>query len=358
MDNIKIIGSKGLTFDDVLIVPNYTEVKREDVDVSSYLSKNIKLEIPLLSSPMDFVTASEMAIAIGKLGGLGVIHRNMVIEDQVKEITTAKKEIEHVAAAVGVGRDLEERIEAINQAQADIVLIDSAHGFSKQILDAVKFIKEKYRNLVIIAGNVATGAAAKAIIEAGAGVVRVGMGPGSICTTRIIAGVGIPQITAILETSQVARKYGAKIIADGGLRNSGDVVKAIAAGADMVMSGSLFAGCKEAPGKIITIKGKKFKNYRGMGSVAAMKEGSAARYGQEYRIGQEKKLIPEGVEGMVSYKGGVSDVVNQIIGGLRTGMYYTGVKTISELQEKTRFIRVTQASLIESYPHDILMNNE
>lgn len=355
MDNTKIIDTIGLTFDDVLVVPNYSEVKREDIDVSTSLTSSIRLDIPLISSPMDTVTNSEMAVALGKLGGLGVIHRNMTIVDQAEEVKKAKKEIPLVAAAVGVGKDLEMRIEALSVLGIDMVVIDSAHGYTKGVVEATKFISEKYKNLTIIAGNVASAAGVKALIEVGADVIRVGMGPGAICTTRIVAGIGIPQITAILETVAIAKNYGVKIIADGGLRFSGDIVKALVAGADAIMSGSLFAGCDEAPGKIISIKGKKYKSYRGMGSVSAMRQGSAARYGQEYRVGQEKKLIAEGVEGLVLYKGSLENVVDKLVGGLRTGMYYAGVRNIRELQEKTRFIRVSPAGVVESYPHDILI---
>jgi len=351
----KIISIEGITFDDVLVVPNYSEIKREEIDISVNLSSRLRLNIPFISSPMDTVTTGKMAIALGKLGGLGVIHRNMSIEKQAEEVIEAKKEVPFVAAAVGTGRDLSDRLQVLTRAGLDIVVIDSAHGFSKMVVEATNFIAEKYKNLLVISGNVATAAGAKALIEAGAFAVRVGMGPGSICSTRIVAGIGVPQITAIMETVKVAKNYGISIIADGGIRSSGDIVKALAAGADAVMVGSLFAGCQEAPGKVVLYKNKKYKSYRGMGSISAMKEGSAARYGQEYRVGQEKKLIAEGVEGLVPYKGSLETVVNQLTGGVRSGMYYAGVKTIRELGEKTRFIRVTPASQIESYPHDILV---
>lgn len=356
MDPDKIIGKKGLTFDDVLVIPNYTQVKREDIDVSCHLTAKIKLDIPIISSPMDTVTTSHMAIALGKLGGLGVLHRNLSIADQAKEVEKTRREMETVAAAVGVGVDLEERIAALVSAGLNIIVIDSAHGFSKGVIEATRFLSGKYKNLAIISGNVATAAGAKALIEAGARGLRVGMGPGSICTTRIVAGVGMPQITAIMETAAVAKKYNVPVIADGGLRNSGDIVKAIAVGASTVMSGSLFAGCLETPGEMVVKDGRKYKKFRGMGSILAMKEGSAVRYGQNYRKGQEKKLIAEGVEAMVEFKGTVEDVVNQLIGGLRSGMYYAGVRTISELQEKTRLIRVSSASVVESHPHDVVLS--
>lgn len=355
MNEEKIIDPVGLTFDDVLLLPNYTDVKREEIDVSSYLTQKIKLAIPLLSAPMDTVTTAKLAIALGKLGGLGVIHRNLNLEKQVNEVKKVKKEDLLTAAAVGVGKDFEERVAALVKAGADVLLIDSAHGFSKWVIEATQFIADKYKNIALISGSVATAAGAKALIGAGAAALRVGMGPGSICTTRVVAGMGVPQITSILETVAVAKQYVVPVISDGGLRFSGDIVKALSAGASTVMSGSLFAGCDEAPGKIVTVDGKKYKNYRGMGSLASMKEGSAARYGQEYRLGQEKKLIAEGVEGLVPYKGTLEETVTQLIGGLRAGMYYAGVKNIVELGEKTRLVRVTQASLVESHPHDIII---
>lgn len=348
----------GLTFDDVLLYPNYTQVKRQDIDISTNLTKKIKLSIPLLSAPMDSVTESKMAIALGKLGGLGVIHRNFSVEDQTKEVKKTKKEIDLVAAAVGVGKDLQERVRQLDKAGVNIVVIDSAHGFSKWVIEATSYISGKYKHIAVISGNIGTAEGAHALAKAGADVLRVGMGPGSICTTRVVAGVGMPQLTAIVNAATVAQKHGIPVVADGGLTNSGDIVKALAAGALVVMSGSLFAGCDETPGKIVTIKGKKYKSYRGMGSIAAMKEGSAARYGQDYRRGQEKKLIAEGVAGMVSYKGLVEKVVNQLIGGLRAGMYYVGARNIKQLQERAQFIQVTSASQLESHPHNIIVNSK
>lgn len=355
MEQSKILETIGLTFDDVLLVPNFTSVKRDEIDICSYLTPKIRLSTPIISAPMDTVTTSKMAIALGKLGGLGIIHRNMTVSDQAKEVEKAHAENVLVGAAVGTGRDLEERVSALVRAKTDVLVIDSAHGFSKLVIEATKYISENYKNVALVSGSVATAAGAKALIEAGAAALRVGMGPGSICTTRIVAGMGVPQITAIMETVSVAKRFGIPAIADGGLRYSGDIVKAIAAGASTVMSGSLFAGCLEAPGKTVTIKGKKYKSYRGMGSVRAMKEGSAARYGQEYRRGQEKKLIPEGIEGLVPYAGTIEEQVSRLVGGLKAGMYYAGVKDITELQEKSRFIRITQASLIENHPHDIIL---
>ena len=349
----KIIGTPGLTFDDVLLIPNYTEVKRDDIDISSSLTAVIKLKIPLISSPMDTVTEKEMAIAVGKLGGLGVIHRNLTVEDQIVQVSAVKKENLLVASAVGVGSDLPLRVDSLIRAGCDVLFIDSAHGFSKWVIEATSFIAKKYPKIGLISGSVATASGAKALIEAGAKGLRVGMGPGSICTTRIVAGMGLPQITAVMDTVTVAQKFGIPVISDGGLRTSGDIVKALASGASTVMTGSLLAGCRQSPGKLVTINGKKYKSYRGMGSVSAMREGSAQRYGQQYRQGQEKKLIPEGIEGYVPYQGTLEDVVTRLMGGLKAGMYYTGVKNVTELQENTRFIRVSQSSLIESHPHDI-----
>ncbi len=356
--NGKIYHNLGLTFDDVLLMPSYTDVKREEIDLSSNLTTDIKLELPILSAPMDTVTTSTLSIALGKLGGLGVIHRNMTIESQVLEVEKVKKELPLSAAAIGVGKDAEERIAALAKQGVDVIVIDSAHGFSKWVIELTKLISGKYKHLAVISGNVGTAAGAKALIEGGAKAIRVGIGPGSICTTRVVAGIGVPQVTAIMETSLLAKKYGIPVIADGGIRYSGDIVKAFAAGASCVMSGSLFAGCSEAPGEII-LRGKaKYKSYRGMGSISAMTEGSASRYGQDYRKGQEKKLTTEGIEGLVSYKGKLEDVVLQLVGGIRSGMYYTGARNIKELQEKSRFIQISQASLIESHPHDILQKTD
>lgn len=351
---MKII-KQGLAFDDVLLIPGYADFKREETDVSVDLPKGIHLSIPILSSPMDTVTKAPMAITLGNLGGLGFIHRNMPIERQKEEIKKAKNGTKLVGAAVGVGKDFESRLKEIIEGGADAVLIDSAHGFTKYVIEATSFVKNKYPKTLLISGNIATEKGAKALIDAGADVLRLGMGPGSICTTRIISGMGVPQITALAEAVAAAKEKQVPIIADGGIRFSGDIVKSLAVGARLVMLGSLLGGTDEAPGEITERNGKKYKTYRGMGSVSAMKEGSAARYGQEYRKGQEKKLIAEGVEGLVSYRGSVEDVISQLVGGLRTGMYYIGAKTVIELQEKAEFIQITQASLIESFPHDILL---
>lgn len=259
-----------------------------------------------------------------------------------------------MGAAVGTGKDTFERVEALVKAGVDVIVVDTAHGHSKKVIETVKAIKKAYPELQVIAGNVATAEATEELIRAGADAIKVGIGPGSICTTRIVAGIGVPQLTAILDCARVAKKYDIPIIADGGIRYSGDIVKALAAGAESVMLGSIFAGTEESPGETVLYQGRKYKVYRGMGSIGAMKSGSADRYFQS----ENQKFVPEGVEGMVPYKGAVKDVVYQLVGGLRAGMGYVGAKTIQELQQKAKFIRVTQASIKESHPHDIIITKE
>jgi len=474
----KII-KEALTFDDVLLVPQYSEVLPKDVDVSTYLTKTIKLNIPLMSAGMDTVTESRMAIAIAREGGIGVIHKNMTVEEQASEVDKVKrsehgvivdpfylspenkiyeamelmakyrisgvpitvngklvgiitnrdirfetdyskpikdvmtasnliaakegitleeakeimkkhkieklpivdddgnlkglitiKDIEKAvkypnaakdskgrllcAAAVGVSRDTDERVDALVKAQVDVIVVDTAHGHSKGVIETVKKIKSRYPNIQVVAGNIATAEAARDLIEAGADCVKVGIGPGSICTTRVVAGIGVPQITAIMDVAKVAKEYGIPVIADGGIRYSGDITKALAAGADVVMIGSLFAGCEESPGECEIYQGRRFKVYRGMGSLSAMKAGSKDRYFQE----DASKLVPEGVEGRVPYKGPLEDTVFQLIGGLKSGMGYCGARTIKELQQKAKFVKVTQAGVRESHPHDIYITKE
>ncbi|GAB6934937.1 MAG: IMP dehydrogenase [Calditerricola sp.] len=473
-------GKEGLTFDDVLVVPMKSDILPRDADVSTRLSDKLKLNIPLLSAAMDTVTEAPMAIAMAREGGLGVIHKNMSIEEQAEEVdkvkrsesgvitnpfyltpdhkvydaealmakyrisgvpivdenkrlvgiitnrdlrfvrdystpirevmtkenlvtapvgTTLKeaeailqkhkieklplvdenfvlkglitiKDIEKaeqypnaakdaqgrlvVGAAVGVSRDTMERAEALVAAGVDVLVVDTAHGHSKGVIETVKALRKRFPDLDIIAGNVATGEATRDLIEAGATAVKVGIGPGSICTTRVVAGIGVPQVTAIYDCATVARQYGVAIIADGGIKYSGDIVKAIAAGADAVMIGSLFAGTDESPGEFEIYQGRRFKVYRGMGSIGAMKAGSSDRYFQE----NAQKLVPEGIEGRVPYKGPLHEVVYQLIGGLRAGMGYTGCRTIEELKTKTRFVRITNAGLRESHPHDVQITKE
>ena len=474
----KIIG-EGITFDDVLLVPAYSEVIPNQVDLSTHLTKKIVLNIPMMSAGMDTVTEHRMAIAMARQGGIGIIHKNMSIEAQAEEVdkvkrsengvitdpfflspehtledandlmakyrisgvpitegrklvgiitnrdlkfetdfskkikesmtseglVTAKegitleeakkilakarkeklpivddegnlkglitiKDIEKqikyplsakdeqgrllCGAAVGITANCLERVEALVKSHVDVVVMDSAHGHSANVIRTVKMVKDAFPDLQVIAGNVATGEAARALIEAGVDAVKVGIGPGSICTTRVVAGIGVPQITAVYDVSQVAKKYNIPVIADGGVKYSGDVVKAVAAGADVIMLGSLLAGCDESPGEFEIFQGRRFKVYRGMGSIAAMECGSKDRY---FQTGS-KKLVPEGVEGRVPYKGPVSDTIFQILGGLRSGMGYCGTKTIQLLKENGKFVRITGAGLKESHPHDIYITKE
>jgi len=470
---------EGLTFDDVLLIPAKSEVLPRDVDTSTYLTKKIKLNIPLMSAGMDTVTESRLAVAIAREGGIGIIHKNMSIEKQAIEVDRVKrsehgvitdpislspdhpvsdaleimeryrisgvpitvdnvlvgiltnrdlrfetdytrriaevmtkenlitapvgttleeakqilmqhkveklpivdernhlkglitiKDIEKariypnsakdskgrlvVGAAVGVSRDMMERTEALVNARVDVICIDTAHGHSKGVLEAVHMIKSKYPEVEVIAGNVATAEATRDLISAGADCVKVGIGPGSICTTRVVAGIGVPQITAIVDCAKEAARHGIPIIADGGIKYSGDITKAIAAGADVVMIGSLFAGTEESPGDIEIYQGRSFKVYRGMGSLGAMKEGSKDRYFQE----NEQKFVPEGIEGRVPYKGPLSETVYQLVGGLKAGMGYCGTRNIAELKTKTKFMRITSAGLRESHPHDVTITKE
>ena len=469
----KIIG-EGITFDDVLLVPAYSEVIPNEVDLSTYLTKKIRLNIPMMSAGMDTVTEHRMAIAMARQGGIGIIHKNMSIEAQAEEVDKVKrsengvitdpfylspentledannlmakfrisgvpitegrklvgiitnrdlkfeedfskkikesmtseglitakegitleeakrvlakarkeklpivddegnliKDIEKqikyplsakdsqgrllCGAAIGITANCLERVDALVKAKVDVIVMDSAHGHSANVLRTVRMVKEKYPDLQVIAGNVATGEAAKALIEAGVDAVKVGIGPGSICTTRVVAGIGVPQITAVMDCYNVAKEYGVPIIADGGIKYSGDMTKAIAAGANVCMMGSIFAGCDESPGTFELYQGRKYKVYRGMGSIAAMENGSKDRYFQE----NAKKLVPEGVEGRVAYKGTVEDTVFQLMGGLRSGMGYCGTHTIEELKSNGRFIKISAASLKESHPHDIHITKE
>ena len=474
----KMIG-EGITFYDVLLVPAYSEVIPNQVDLTTHLTKTIKLNIPMMSAGMDTVTEHRMAIAMARQGGIGIIHKNMSIEAQADEVdkvkrsengvitdpfylspehtladanelmakfrisgvpitengklvgiitnrdlkfeqdfskkikesmtsenlVTAKvgitldeaksilakarkeklpivdddfnlkglitiKDIEKrikyplsaqdsqgrllCGAAVGITANVLERTEALVKAHVDVVVLDSAHGHSANVLRCVRMIKEKYPDLQVIAGNVATGEATKALIEAGADAVKVGIGPGSICTTRVVAGIGVPQVTAVMDCYAVAKEYGIPIIADGGIKYSGDMTKAIAAGANVCMMGSIFAGCDESPGTFELYQGRKYKVYRGMGSIAAMENGSKDRYFQT----DAKKLVPEGVEGRVAYKGSVEDTVFQLMGGLRAGMGYCGTSTVEELKENGRFVKISAASLKESHPHDIHITKE
>jgi len=471
--------TEGLTFDDVLLIPGKSDVLPRDVDIKTRLTKNINLNIPILSAGMDTVTETRMAIMMSREGGIGVIHKNMSIEEQAEEVDKVKrsehgvivdpfflapdnllgeartlmekyhisgvpitengklvgiltnrdlrfetnfdkpiyesmtkenlitarvgtsldeakeilrkhrieklplvdennylkglitiKDIEKakkypnsskdgsgrllVAAAIGTGKGTDERLEALITAKVDVIVLDTAHGHSKGVIEAIKRIKSSYPALEVVAGNVATAEATVDLIEAGADAVKVGMGPGSICTTRVIAGIGVPQITAIRNCSQAAKKYNVPIIADGGIKYSGDIVKAIAAGADSVMLGNLLAGTDESPGEKIIFKGRSYKVYRGMGSIDAMKKGSSDRYFQE----ENKKLVPEGIVGRIPFKGSVADVIFQLVGGLRAGMGYCGTKDIDDLKNRSKFIKISPAGLIESHPHDVNITKE
>ena len=473
------ILKKGYTFDDVLLVPNKSEVLPKEVTLGTNLTKKIKLNIPIMSAGMDTVTESKMAIAIAREGGIGIIHKNMSIEAQALEVDRVKrqengvitdpfslskehkiqdaldlmskyrisgvpvtedgkligiltnrdilfeedynaaigdvmtkgelitapegttveeakeilkkhkieklplvdknnvlkglitiKDIEKVktypnaakdekgrllcGAAVGVTKDMMERVKALRDVEVDVITLDTAHGHSEGVLEAVKKIKEVYPEMQIIAGNVATAAATKDLIEAGADCVKVGIGPGSICTTRVVAGVGVPQLTAVMDCVEVANEYGVPVIADGGIKYSGDMVKALAAGAKVCMMGSMFAGCEEAPGEVEIYQGRSYKVYRGMGSLAAMNKGSKDRYFQE----GNKKLVPEGVEGRVPFKGALSETIYQIIGGIRSGMGYLGAKTLVDLYENATMVVQSSAGLRESHPHDIQITKE
>lgn len=346
---------EGLSFDDVLLLPNYSNLRSQDIDLTAYLTPQVKLKIPLVSSPMDTVTEARLAIALAKEGGIGIIHRNLSVKKQVEEARKVKKFGLLVGAAIGIGKDLEERIDALVKSRVDVLVIDSAHGNSQFIIETTKWVKLNFPRILLISGNVATGEGTLTLIKAGADAIRVGLGPGSICTTRIVTGMGVPQLTAIMDCNQVAKKYKIPIIADGGIRSSGDTLKALSAGASTVMIGSLFAATYEAPGKVVIVKGKKYKCYRGMGSISALKEGGAARYGQKYEKGEEKKLIAEGVEGLVLCRGKLSDFVYQLIGGVKRGMIYVGASDINQLQQKAKFIKISSAGLRENYPHDILI---
>lgn len=407
MDSAKIKLPLSLTFDDVLLLPNYASFSRSEIDLSTKLTKKIKLKIPFVSAPMDTVTESALAIELARLGGIGIIHRNLTIEDQANEVKKVKKLKLLVGAAIGASKGVEDRIRALEKVGVDVLVVDSAHGFAKGIMDTVKYLKKKHPRLEVIAGNIATYDGAKALIKAGADGLRVGMGPGAICTTRMVSGMGVPQITAIFETVRAASKVNVPVIADGGIKYSGDITKALAAGASSVMMGSYFASAVESPGEVILLPRKlvpnrfqsifdnkekvirisskrkklvkkmvsiyqknqnkldsgdefyQFKQYRGMGSVAAMEKGAKIKsedefHGKNYK---DRVLVAEGVEGMVPIKGTVNELLEQAIGGVKSGMYYVGTKNIKELWEKANFIQITQASLGESHPHSILVTN-
>ncbi|MGI5888208.1 MAG: IMP dehydrogenase [Oscillospiraceae bacterium] len=354
---------EGLSFDDVLLIPQKSSVLPNEVDLRTHLARDIYLNIPFVSAGMDTVTEWEFAAAIAREGGLGFIHKSMSIEDQAAQISRAKSASYEgfpraclddsgrlrVGAAVGATKDVIERTSALVAAGVDIIAIDTAHGHSQNVINTVRKVREAFPDLAIVAGNICMPGAVDELADAGADCVKVGMGPGAICTTRIVAGIGNPQITAVMMCSEEAEKKGVTVIADGGIKYSGDIVKAIAAGANAVMMGGMFAGCDECPGDVIEKNGKKFKTYRGMGSTDAMKVSGGDRYFQS----GTKKFVPEGISGLVPYKGKLSDVVYQMLGGLRSGMGYCGTATIDDLRRDGRFVKISAAGLRESHPHDM-----
>ncbi len=391
------IVMEGITFDDVLLIPQKSSILPNEVSLRVDITQKITLNIPIMSAAMDTVTESELAIALAKEGGLGFIHKNMSIEKQAEEVKKVKSiELEQeitpssnsaiskikefikgknsnislkdanaciddngklrVGAAVGVGQDTIKRVEALVAAGVDIITVDSAHGHSKGVIDKIKEIKNNFPKLEIIGGNIVTKEAAVDLIKAGVSAVKVGVGPGSICTTRVVAGVGVPQISAIMEITEICAKKRVGLIADGGIKISGDIVKALAAGADCVMLGGLLAGTDEAPGEVIEKDGKKYKTYVGMGSLAAMERGSTDRYFQTDT--SKEKLVPEGIESMIACKGELSSVIYQLCGGIRSGMGYCGTETIEELKENGKFVKITSAGLVESHPHDVIIIKE
>lgn len=393
-----------LTFDDILLVPGYSDFSRDEISLTSRLTRNITLKTPFISAPMDTVTESRLAIALAQMGGIGIIHRNLSAKDQASRVSKVKNHSTSspllVGAAIGVSEGYKERLEALIKAKVDVVVLDSAHGWTNKFIEALQFIKKTYK-IEVIVGNIATFEAAEDLCKAGADGLRVGMGPGAICTTRVISGMGLPQVTAIIETARAAKKYDIPVVADGGIKYSGDMVKALAAGASTIMMGSLFASCAESPGKVIgltkslvparfksifgkqtkaltdilegahkelTITGKSlekveetyyFKEYRGMGSVGAMQHGAEIKSEDEFhgKSYKDKTLIAEGVEGLVPIKGTVKDFLEQAIGGIKSGMFYVGAKSIEDLQKKAQFVQITQASLQESHPHDVFITN-
>jgi IMP dehydrogenase len=343
---------ESFTFDDVTLVPQYSSVLPYETITSIKLDENLKLDIPLMSSAMDTITESKMAIAIAKSGGIGIIHRNLSIIEQAKEVKKVKKNNFFVGAAVGTNTKDIDRVYKLLESKVDLIVVDTAHGHTKKVLSIIKKIKKISKKCILCAGNIATAKAAKFLADSGVDIVKVGIGPGSICTTRLVAGIGVPQLSAILDVKKALKNYKTKIISDGGIKFSGDLAKAIAAGADAIMIGSLFSGTTESPGKIFKYKAKLYKNFRGMGSVGAMSMGSADRYFQK-KNKNTSKYVPEGVEGIVKFKGPVNKIIFKLIGGLRSSMGYMGSKTIKELQKKGEFVKITKAGFYESTVHNI-----
>ena len=354
---------EGLSYNDVLLIPAKSDVVPSDVDVSAKLAKDIVLKVPIVAAAMDTVSEKRMAIAMAKNGGIAVIHKSMSIEEQAAQVREVKEFRDFdpeqaavdkqgrllCAAALGVTANVLDRAEALVAAGADVLVLDSSHGHSEGVMNCVKKVKAAFPDVALVAGNVATAAATEDLIKAGADCVKVGIGPGSICTTRVVAGIGVPQITAVYDAACAAAKYGIPVIADGGIVYSGDIAKALAAGASTVMLGSMLGGCEESPQEVVEMDGKKYKSYRGMGSIGAMKKGSGDRYFQE----NKKKLVPEGIEGLIPYRGPVADMLFQMVGGLKAGMGACGAHTVEEMQANAQFVKITAAGLRESHPHDM-----
>lgn len=372
---MQITDTPSLTFDDVLLKPGFAGFSRSDIKLDTQLTRNVTIKVPLVSSPMDTVTESRLAIALARFGGIGIIHRNLTIEEQAAEVAEVKKAGLLVGAAVGSSPGYEERVEALVKAGVDVIVVDSAHGFAKFVIDALEYIKKNHK-VDVIAGNIATAEGAEALIKAGADGLRVGMGPGAICTTRLVSGMGVPQLTAIIDTARVANKHGVPVIADGGINYSGDITKALAAGASTVMMGRLFAATEESPGEIVefskeqvparfqSIVGKektyRFKGYRGMGSIGAMERGKQISSEDEFHgksYDNKSVLVAEGVEGLVPCSGELDTVAATMLEGVKSGFYYVGSTSIPELWEKAVLSPITTASLTESHPHDLFVTN-
>ena len=353
MDTIK----EALTFDDVLLLPKYSNVLPVNTNINLELANKIYLKVPFLTSAMDTVTESKMAIAIAKEGGIGIIHRNLDIKKQSHEVKKVKNKMLLVGAAVGTNLEDLDRARSLISSGADLIVIDTAHGHSEKVLKTLTKLKRIIKNTPICVGNIATGEAAKKLYNSGADIIKVGIGPGSICTTRMVAGIGVPQISAIMEVKKALNKKKIKIISDGGIKFSGDIAKALAAGADAIMMGSIFAGTDESPGKKFKVRGKIYKEYRGMGSIGAMSAGSANRYFQK-NFKDKSKFVPEGVEGRVEYKGKVSKIIYQLQGGLRSSMGYIGAKNLKEINKKAKFVKITKAGFYESMVHSVEMTQK
>ena len=353
MDTIK----EALTFDDVLLLPQYSKVLPHETDISLNLTNKISLKVPFLSSAMDTVTESKMAIAIGKSGGIGIIHRNLNFNNQAKEVLKVKKKKLYVGAAIGTNKEDLDRAKLLVDSGCDLIVVDTAHGHSRKVLNTLNELKKIKTATPICVGNIATGEAAKRLYNSGADIIKVGIGPGSICTTRMVAGIGVPQISAIMGVKSALKNKKIKIISDGGIKFSGDIAKALAAGADAIMMGSIFAGTDESPGKKFKFKGKVYKKYRGMGSLGAMSSGSANRYFQK-NYKDKAKFVPEGVEGRVEYKGKISKIIYQLKGGLRSSMGYIGAKNLKEISKNAQFIKITKAGFYESMVHSVEMTQK